>query len=103
MRSNFAKWETNVAARLTSMSLCDSGLQKSQQRRQRANAKASKSVARKTNPTVDRLLRRRCQKVCAEGALYANALRTTLSTYINSRTLAAATVILIRLQLGVPP
>ena len=46
-RSNFEKWELNVAARLISMSLCGWRLQKSQPRWHRANAKTAKSVAPK--------------------------------------------------------
>src|SRR3954469_9437741 len=70
MRSNFEKWEANVAARLISMSLCDWGLQKSQLRRQRANAKASKSVAPKARSKGGSASPKTMSKVCAEGALY---------------------------------
>ena len=68
MRSNFEKWEPNVAARLISMSLCDWGLQKSPLRPQRANAKASKSVARSS--TVGSASPKTIGKIGAEGALY---------------------------------
>src|SRR6266576_5647484 len=54
MRSNFEKWEPNVAARLISMSLCVWRLQESQVRRHRAKAKTAKSVA--LNPRNDGFL-----------------------------------------------
>src|SRR5437762_4304150 len=87
-RSNFEKWEPNVAARLISMSSCGWRLQKSHLRPHRGNAKTAKSVALKADTKVDRVLRRRCQKFDAEAKYNANALRTTRSDLepINSRT-----------------
>src|SRR3954449_10550102 len=100
MRWNFEKWEPDVAARLISMSLCDSRPQKNQLRRH-VNAKTEKSVARKAKSNGGSASPKTLSKLVGRKRAYlSNAFHLLTHQF---RTVAAATVILIRVQLGVPP